>query len=210
MQSMSGLWGKKIGMTQVFSEENQVIPVTVIDVNHWFVTGLKKKDRDGYDAVQVGCLRKKYRGEKFSSDWLKSANKHFYYLREIKLDEPKEDLKLGQPMNFSSVVNKGDKIDVFGLSKGLGFAGVVKRYKFKGGPASHGSTVHRFVGSLSSCGRTGARVAKGKRLPGHKGNDRRMMANLQIVDIKPEDSIMLIKGSIPGKTGSLVFVRKRK
>ena len=209
MQSMNGLWGKKIGMTQVFSKENKVIPVTVVDVNNWVLTQVKTQGSDGYDAVQVGCLRKRYHGEQSSAEWLKQPKKYFYCRKEITIDKPIEGLVLGQPINFIDIVTIGEKIDIVGISKGLGYTGVIKRYGFKGGPASHGSTVHRFVGSLAFCGRKG-RVMKGKRLSGHKGNDNIFVAGLKVVDIKPENSVLLIKGAIPGKTGSLVFVRKRK
>jgi len=203
---LKGIWGKKIGMTQIFSENNKVVPVTVIDIDHWVVTNHKFKERDGYDAVQVGSLRKKYCGKDFSQEWLKNTKKYFSVLREITLGDASQKFEIG-PLDFSSIVSVGEAVDVFGITKGHGFQGVVKRHGFTGGRASHGPRFGRIPGSLSFM-RSEGKVIKGKKLPGHMGVDQRVMRNLEIIKIEPESNVVLVKGSVPGGSGSLVFIRK--
>lgn len=204
----SGIWGKKIGMTQVFSNDQKVVPVTAIDVSNWCVTLVKTKERNGYDAVQLGCIKKKHSDQKFSSEWLRAPKKYFVVLREVRLDEPQE-FTVGQSIDLATLLGQGDKVDVFGITVGKGFQGVVKRYNFAGGRASHGDTMGRTPGALegqTSCGR----VAKGKKMPGHMGARQRVMKNLEVVRVEPNANVVFVKGSIPGKSGSLVFVRKCK
>ena len=205
---MTGLWGKKIGMTQVFAE-NEAVPVTVIDTAHWYITGVRTVERDGYNAIQVGYVRPRYVTEAFSPDWIKDSKKYFAFIREVKLDKDPAELELeaGKPVDFNVIVKEGDKVDVFGKTKGRGFSGVVKRHGFAGPPASHGSKMGKRPGSISFM-RTQGRVPKGKKMPGQLGNDNRVIRNLEIVTIKPDDQVVLLKGSVPGKTGSLVFLRK--
>ena len=204
---ITGMWGRKIGMTQVFSQD-KVIPVTAIDVGNWFVTGVKTTDNDGYDAVQVGCVKGCCDAEKFSSEWIKKPKKNFSLVREVKLLEATPDLKVGNAIDFESVLKEGQSVDVFGKTKGKGFAGVVRRYNFSGGSASHGSKTGRKPGSIGfmcSCGR----VVKGKKMPGRMGNAIRMMKNLSVVRFDKEANVVLIKGAIPGTKGSFVFIRKQ-
>lgn len=201
-----GLWGKKIGMTQVFSEEQKVVPVTVIDISQWFITQVKTLQNDGYDALKMGRIKDKYAAQEFSQDWLKEVSKYFSDIKEVRLDEP-TDAQVGQLSDVSTILAQGDNVDVFGITKGAGFQGGVKRHGFAGGRASHGSTLGRHPGSLSFM-RSRGRVIKGKRMAGHMGTDRRMMKNLEVVKIEPEARVILVKGSVPGKSGSLVFVRK--
>lgn len=202
---MSGLWGKKIGMTQVFSN-TRVIPVTVIDTSAWYVTGVKTVERDGYNALTVGRTRKRYATKTFSEAWLKKPALYFLHRREIKLDKPLEGIVVGQPAPI--LVQKGNKVTVGGLTIGRGFQGVVKRHEFAGGPSSHGSMFHRRPGTMSFM-RSRGRVIKGKKLPGHMGQQQRVMRNIEIIDIQPEHNIVLIKGSVPGKAGTLIFLRER-
>jgi large subunit ribosomal protein L3 len=205
---LSGVWGKKIGMTQVFSEKNMVVPVTVIDLNNWYVTQIKTKELDGYDAIQVGCLRNKYTNKTFSRDWLKDAKEYFSFIKEIKLEkQPEQALEIGQTLDISSILTPGKNVNVFGITKGRGFQGVIKRHGFRGGPASHGPRFGRWPGTVSFM-RSQGRVIKGKKLPGHMGVDQRVMKNLEIVKIENEAKIALIKGSVPGSSGSLVFMQK--
>lgn len=206
---VTGLWGKKIGMTQVFSDEQKVVPVTVIDVSNWYVTQVKTKENDGYDAVKMGCIKTKYSGQEFSADWLIEPRKYFSTFKEIRLNNSASDIAVGQASDIATILTKGDAVDVFGTTKGAGFQGVVKRHGFAGGRASHGATFGRFTGSLSHM-RSRGRVIKGKKMPGHMGVDRRVMENLEVVRIESAAHVLLVKGSIPGKTGSLVFVRKRR
>lgn len=201
-----GLWGKKIGMTQVFSEEQKVVPVTVIDISQWFVTQVKTLKNDGYDALKMGRIKDKYATQEFSQDWLKEVNKYFSDIKEVRLDEA-ADVQVGQLSDVSAILAQGDNVDVFGITKGAGFQGGVKRHGFAGGRASHGSTLGRHPGSLSFM-RSRGRVIKGKKMAGHMGTERRMMKNLEVVKIEPEARVILVKGSVPGKSGSLVFVRK--
>lgn len=202
---MTGLWGRKIGMTQVFSSENKVVPVTAIDMSNWYVTQVKTSEKDGYLAVQLGCIKGKYSESEFSLDWLKKPKKYFSAFREVRLNN-KTDVVLGEPANLS-LLAQGDNVDVFGISKGAGFQGVVKRHGFSGGPASHGPTFGRFTGSLSFM-RSQGRVIKGKRMPGHMGVEKNVIKNLEVIKVEPEAKVLLVKGSVPGKTGSLVFIRK--
>ncbi|MGE0206615.1 MAG: 50S ribosomal protein L3 [Candidatus Babeliales bacterium] len=205
---LKGLWGKKIGMTQVFSKENIVVPVTVIDLDNWYVTNIKTNERDGYSAIQVGHLRKKYSDQPFSKDWLKQPKDYFVFLREIKLEkEPETPFEIGQALDITSVIEEGKNVDVFGITKGKGFQGVIKRHGFRGGPASHGPRFGRWPGSVSFM-RSQGRVIKGKKLPGHMGVANRVMKNLEIIKIENGSKIALVKGSVPGNSGSLVFMQK--
>ena len=214
---ITGLWGRKIGMTQVFSSENAVIPVTAVDISGWFVTNIRTNERDGYSAVQVGKIKDRYAKKMFDSNWLKKPKLYFSVLREIKLKVDVAELKdskesivvIGKPVDLRSVLVEGDNIDVFGMTKGCGFAGVVRRYNFAGPPKSHGHTMGKKPGSLGGACSQG-KVAKGKKLPGHMGNKKRAAKNLKVVKVESDSEIVLVKGSIPGKSGSLVFLRKEK
>lgn len=212
MNNGSGLWGKKIGMTQIFSDSQKVVPVTVIDVAHWYVTQVKTQEKDGYSAVKMGQVKSKYADQGFSQDWLKNPKKYFSTFKEIRHDEEPDQASnqvvIGQEANIALLV-QGETVDVFGITKGAGFQGVVKRHGFAGGRASHGSTFGRFTGSLSHM-RSRGRVIKGKKMPGHMGQEQRVMKNLQIVRVEPDARVVLVKGSVPGKSGSLVFMRKSR
>lgn len=200
------LLGKKIGMTQVFDEENRLIPVTVIEAGPCPVTQVKSMETDGYDAVQIG-----YRPQK-AQRLSKAALGHFKKAGVEPVAELQEFRTSGDAeLNVGDILTvekfeAGQKIDVIGTSKGRGFQGVVKRYGFDGGPASHGSMFHRRGGSYGMCQWPG-HVIKGKKMPGHMGDVRRTVQNLQIVRVVAEKNLILIKGSIPGSRGSLVTVR---
>ena len=203
-----GLWGKKVGMAQVFNED-KVVPVTVIESNNWVVTGLKTKERDGYDAVQVACLRDRYTDQDFLRSWLKKLKKHFSLIREISLKEGQSiaDFVIGKPFSSLDVLTEGEMVDVFGRTKGAGFAGVVRRHGFAGPPASHGATMGKRPGSIGSFASQG-KVMKGKKMPGHMGNRQRVMKNLEVIKVEKDKGVVLVKGSIPGKSGSFVFIQK--
>jgi len=203
---VTGFWGKKIGMTQVFVE-GKVIPVTLIDAGNWFITNIRTKDRDGYNAIQVGYLKDRYIGESFSVDWLRNLKKYFSFVREVKVEGDMPELSLGQPADAFTFFQQGDKVDVSGMTKGCGFAGVVRRHRFAGPPGSHGSNMGNKPGSLSFMRRQG-RIIKGKRMPGHMGDVWRMMRNLQVVRVEPEAGVVLVKGAVPGKAGSFLRVLK--
>ncbi|MCL4361146.1 50S ribosomal protein L3 [Candidatus Dependentiae bacterium] len=203
---VNGLWGKKIGMTQVFNE-NRVIPVTAIDINNWYVTQVKTKEKDGYSAVQIGCVKDRYVGQEFSLDWVKKPKQYFSTVREVRSsDDTPVTVTVGQPADFVSMFALGDMVDVWGVTIGRGFAGGMKRHGFSGGKASHGSKLGRAPGSLSFM-RSQGRVIKGKRMPGHMGTANKAIKNLQVVKVEP--GLVLVKGSIPGKSGSMVFIKKK-
>jgi large subunit ribosomal protein L3 len=201
-----GLWGKKIGMTQIFKNDSTVIPVTVIDTSCWVITQIKTQEHDSYNAVQVGLLRNKAQKDKFDNSWLKTTQKYFSILKEVKVENV-ADFTVGQTVDFYSQLQEGSLVDVLGTSKGHGFAGVVRRHGFGGGRATHGSKFHRAPGS-SSFMRGKGRVIKGKRFPGHMGDAQRVVKNLEIIKVDPNAEVILVKGAVPGKSGSLVFVRK--
>lgn len=201
-----GFWGKKLGMTQFFTD-NKVIPATIIDVSSWFITDIKTKERDGYCSVQVGRVRSRFEQETFSEQWLKDKKKFFLFVREIPVTQLPENLVIGAQADFYNLFAVGDTIHVTGITKGCGFAGVVRRHGYAGGRASHGSMMGDRPGSIGFIGKSG-KVIKGKTLPGHMGVDKVTMRNLQMVKILEDKRAVAVKGSIPGKAGSLVFVRK--
>ncbi|KKT24110.1 MAG: 50S ribosomal protein L3 [candidate division TM6 bacterium GW2011_GWF2_43_87] len=206
---INGLWGRKLGMTQVFSDDHQVVPVTAIDMSHWFVTQIKTKEHDGYDAVQFGLLRNRYRNETFSADWLKEAKHYFLAFKEARITDASAQFQIGQPFDIAATLAKGDIIDAFGTTIGKGFQGVVKRHGHKGGRASHGDKLGRGPGSLEGMRRSG-RVRKGRKLPGHMGAHQYAIKNLEVVIVDTTARVVFVKGSVPGKSESLVFLRKCK
>ena len=206
---VSGLWGRKIGMTQVFSKENTVVPVTAIDIAGWFVTNVRTVERDGYAAVQLGRVKKRYEGISFSADWLKNLKKYFSFVREVRVKTQDQGSLpvVGQALDITTILQEGQVVDVFGTSKGCGFAGVVRRHNFGGPPKTHGHTMGKRTGSIGSYCSVG-KVIKGKAMPGHMGAKSRMVKNLEVVRVDHDAKIVLVKGAVPGKSGSLVFVSK--
>ncbi|WP_269524717.1 50S ribosomal protein L3 [Coraliomargarita parva] len=200
------LLGKKIGMTQVFDEENRLVPVTVIEAGPCPVTQIKSAEKDGYDAVQIGFgAQKAHRMSKAALGHLAKAGVDpVSELQEFRTNGDAE-LNIGDVLTVEKF-EAGQKIDVVGTSKGRGFQGVVKRYGFAGGPASHGSMFHRRGGSYGMCQWPG-HVIKGKKMPGHMGNTQRTVQNLTVVKVIADKNLILIKGSVPGARGSLVTVR---
>jgi large subunit ribosomal protein L3 len=203
---VTGIWGRKIGMTQLFAND-KVVPVTAIDLSNWYVTNIKTAEKDGYDAIQVGIVRDRFKAEKHSKEWIKKPNRYYGFIREIPLKKATTDFVVGQHIDFSQLVTLGEMVDVRSKTIGKSFAGVVKRHRFGGPPGSHGSTMGNRPGSIGSLVKSG-HVIKGKRLPGHMGCDNRMMRNLEVVMVEPTTKTLLVKGSIPGKAGTLVFVRR--
>lgn len=205
---IQGIWGRKVGMTQVFADDNAVIPVTVVDTSGWFVTQIKTQENDGYTAIQVACLRNKYQGQPFAQEWLKNLKQYCLFIKEITISALPEGLIVGSGIDLGTILAKDDSIDATGTTKGCGFAGAVRRHGFAGGPKSHGSTFKKRPGSMGNMRATG-KVVKGKRLPGHMGDKQRTVQKLQVVQVRSEDNIVLVKGSMAGKPGSLVFLKKR-
>jgi large subunit ribosomal protein L3 len=204
---LKGIIGKKIAMTQIFSEEGKVIPVTMVEAGPCMVTQIKTVDREGYAALQLGfgeIREKKLNGPRkghFESKGLEPRR----HLAEIRMEDL-SSYQLGQEITVS-VFAKGDHVDITGRSRGKGFAGVIKRHNFAGGPSSHGSHSHRVPGAIGACA-TPARVFKGMRMPGRMGGERVTALNLEVVDLKPERNLLLIKGSVPGPDGGLLVIRE--
>jgi len=200
------LLGKKIGMTQVFDENNRLIPVTVIEAGPCPVTQVKSDEKDGYSAVQIGYRpQKEHRLSKAALGHFKKAGvEPLAELREFRV-EGEGELNVGDVLTVEKF-EAGQKIDVIGTTKGRGFQGVVKRWGFHGGPASHGSMFHRRGGSYGMCQWPG-HVIKGKKMPGHMGDKQRTVQNLTVVKVLADKNLILVKGSIPGSRGSLVTVR---
>lgn len=202
--------GKKIGTTQVFDKVGNVVPVTVVNVAHWFVTQVKTSANDGYAALQLGLLKKKFREKEFSQEWLKHKSDYFTHLKEVRIDGDTDiSYTPGQAVTMDSIaLSEGTFVDVTGTSKGLGFQGVVKRWGFGGGPDSHGSTFHRRPGASGHM-RTQGEVIKGKRFPGHLGAEQVTVKGLQVVLVDKEQGCLFIKGAIPGKKDSLVAIKEQ-
>lgn len=205
-------FGSKIGMTQFFEKNNDVVPVTVIDFSQWFVTQIKEVSKDGYAALQVGLLKKKYRQQPWSAEYLLNKKKYFSHIKEIALDESTQAdaFSLGDeilPKIFAFA--EGDSVSASSLTIGKGFQGVVKRHRFGGGPATHGSDFHRIPGAMCGLRRQG-RVIKGKRLPGHMGVRRVTIAGLRVMHVDAATNCIFIKGAVPGKKDALVQVKLQK
>ena len=205
---INGLWGKKIGMTEVFHGD-LALPVTVVDASGWYVLQIKTVEIDGYAAVKVGCLKSRYQKNGFQAEYLKKLDNYFDYVKEVKVNGSLDNLVVGNDIECAlAAFESGEAVDVVGTTKGCGFAGVVKRHNFGGGRASHGgSNTLRAPGSISFMRRQG-KIIKGKRMAGHMGVDRKTVKKLELVRVDADAKIILVKGSIPGKSGSLVFVRK--
>lgn len=203
MAKRKGLLGKKIGMTRLFTETGEVQPVTIIQLGPCYVTQVKTVATDGYNAIQIGFGHKR-RLNKPEAGHL-GSNPPVRYLREIRTDDAAE-YQVGQVLDVS-LFQPGDLVDVTGTSKGKGFAGAVKRYGFRGGPKTHGqSDRHRAVGSIGST-TTPGRVFKGLRAPGHMGNRRTTVLNLEVVKVDVERNLIAVRGAVPGPTGGLLLVR---
>ena len=202
---LQGFLGKKIGMTQIFREDGRVVPVTVIEAGPCVVTQVKTLESDGYEAVQLGFGDVKRRN-KPQAGHLKNS-KLSRYLREVSTDDTSE-FEVGQTIGVD-IFEAGEKIDVIGKSKGRGFAGVMKRWNFGGGPRTHGQSDRaRAPGSIGG-GTTPGKVYKGLKMAGHMGNRRITVKGLEIVEIDYERNLLLVKGGIPGATNSLVQIRRK-
>ena len=201
-----GIIGKKVGMTQIFDEKGNVIPVTVIEAGPCVVAQVKTVETDGYSAVQLGFgdvkEKKMNKPEKGHFAKANAANKK--HLREFKLDDA-QNLKVGDEIK-ADVFVAGDKIDVQGITKGKGFQGVIKRHGQSRGPMGHGSMYHRRPGSMGSTSTPG-RVFKGKKLPGHMGVATVTIQNLDVVRVDMDKNVILVKGSVPGNKGAILKIK---
>lgn len=205
-----GLLGKKLGMSSLFTPSGQQVPVTVLEVGPCVVTQIKTQATDGYDALQVGFLEKNAArvSKPEAGHFKKSGGTGFVFLAEVAVDDPAGH-GLGDTLTVNTAFEVGERVNVSGLSKGKGFSGVVKRWGFRGGRGSHGSMFHRAPGSIG-CSAWPSRVIKGRKLPGQFGNTRVTVKNLEIVDIRPEQNLMIVKGAVPGGSSGLIEVNKLK
>ncbi len=205
---VEGLIGKKVGMTDVFDEEGNISAVTVIKAGPCTVIQKKTKEKDGYSALQLGLIEekpKKRPTKPLSGHFVKSGVPPTRILREFRFEE-KSEVKEGDQF-FVDIFKIGDKVDVVGTSKGRGFAGVVKRWGFKGGKASHGSMFHRRPGSVGASSWP-SRVIKGRKLPGHMGDQRASARNLTVVRADREHNLLVVKGACPGANGGYLLIKK--
>ena len=201
-----GLIGRKVGMTQIFDDEGVALPVTVIEAGPCYVTQVKTSDKDGYSAVQLGFEEAK--PKRLTWGQLGHLNRNdlppLKVLREFRTSSP--DVSEGDTVNVE-IFEMGEHVDVVGVSKGRGFAGVVKRHNFRGGPVTHGQSDRlRAPGSLGA-GTTPGRVFKGKRGPGRMGNERVTSSNVRVVLVDPERNLLAVDGSVPGPKGGVVVIK---
>jgi large subunit ribosomal protein L3 len=206
-----GILGKKIGMTQMFRPDGQVVPVTLLKAGPCMVVQRKTPTTDGYDAVQLGLVEniKEQRINKPTAGHLKKAGVGgSRFLREFTLRPGDDDLKTGDQVLVDQF-KPNDKVDVIGVSKGRGFAGLVKRHHFGGGAGSHGSMFHRAPGSIGASSFP-SRVLPGMRMAGHMGSARVTVRNLEVVEVDTEDNVLVVKGAVPGPNGGYVVVRRAK
>ncbi len=206
-----GILGKKIGMTQVFRPDGQAVPVTLLKAGPCMVVQRKTPTTDGYDAVQLGLVEfvKPQRLNKPQTGHLKKAGVDgAKFLREFRMQPGDDDLKAGDKVLVDQFKPR-DKVDVIGVSKGRGFAGLVKRHHFRGGAATHGSMFHRAPGSIGASSFP-SRVLPGMRMAGHMGHERVTVRNLEVIEVDAEDNVLVVKGAVPGPNGGYVVVRRSK
>lgn len=200
-----GILGKKVGMTQMFTENGLAVPMTVIEAGPCIVVQKRTPEKDGYSAIQIGF------GEKRENLFNKPLKGHFSrsgvrplrHLRELRVEDT-GSYEVGQEIK-ADIFEQGEKVDVVGTSKGRGFAGAIKRHGFHRGPSSHGSKYHRGSGALAAKGP--AKVFKGRKLPGHLGTDRVTVQNLEVVVVDAGRNLLAVKGAIPGPKGGMVLVK---
>lgn len=201
-----GILGKKIGMTQVFTENGHLIPVTVVEVGPCYVVQKKTVATDGYNAIQIGfgALPERLANKPQKGHYQKASVKPMRWIREFRMDNV-DAYEVGQEVKAADVFTAGDAADVVGTSKGKGFQGMIKRHGASRGPMAHGSKYHRRTGSLGAKGP--ARVFKGRKLPGRMGGERVTVQNLQVVRVDADKNMLLIKGAVPGAKKGLLILK---
>jgi large subunit ribosomal protein L3 len=207
---IKGILGKKLGMSQLFNENGEIVPVTLIQTGPCYVIQKKFQDRDGYDALQLGFGEKKEARVKkpVKGHQEKAGKGFFYHLREVPCDDVSA-VEVGQEVKASEIFAKGETIKVTGVSKGKGYAGVVRRHNFGGLPASHGSLILNETGSIGTNTSPG-KVIKGKKMSGQLGNEQVTVKGLKVVDIFEDRNMIAIRGAVPGSKGQLVILRKQE
>jgi len=204
---MKGIIGRKVGMTQVYTVEGTLYPVTVVEVLPNVILQIKTKEIDGYNTVQLGYEDKKEKNvpKALMGHFKKANTSPKMFIREVD-NSSTPDLAVGNALNVD-IFQNGDIVDVTGVTKGKGFSGGIKRWGFSRGPMAHGSGYHRGVGSMATVGRTNNRIHPGKKMSGHHGNYTRTIQNLEVLKVDLEKSAILIKGAIPGANKSLVIIK---
>ncbi len=206
MPKTTGILGKKLGMTRVYSELGEATPVTVIEAGPCTVLQVKTAAKEGYNAIQVGFGAKKADriNKPLTGHFQKAGGEGFYHIREFRVENP-DDYTVGQKVSLEGLFAVGDIVDIQGKSKGHGFQGVIKRHGFGGGGAGHGSGFHRAPGSIG-CSAWPSRVVKGKKMPGRMGNETILKKNVIVIDIRDEDNVLLVKGPVPGAKNGLLKI----
>lgn len=208
MSTLNQVPGFKVGMTQVFDDARKAIPVTVIQCGQWIVTQVKTVENDGYAAIQVGSLKKRFQDAGFHAEMLKKKKQYFAVVREMRCDNA-GDMTVGAALTLDNIAfDETTMVSATGKSSGKGFQGVVKRWGFAGGAASHGAKFGRGTGSIGNMASQG-KVIKGKKLPGHQGNRTVTVQGLRIVKVDKERGVLLVKGAVPGRKNSLVHLCKQ-
>ncbi|MFO7990248.1 MAG: 50S ribosomal protein L3 [Thermodesulfobacteriota bacterium] len=208
---MNGLIGKKIGMTSSFAPDGRLVPVTVVQVGPCVVTQVKTQEKDGYKAIQLGFdeTPAEKLNKPISGHLKKATDKGYRVLKEFRSESVEEDVEPGSVVDLE-IFSIGDKVTVTGTTKGRGFQGTIKRHGFSRGPETHGNRNHRKPGSIGNSAWP-AKVIRGKRMPGHMGVDTETVKNLTVVEIKPKDNLLLLKGAVPGpKTGIIKIYKTNK
>lgn len=209
--AVQGILGIKLGMTQVFSDDGTAVPCTVLQAGPCVVVQRRTKDKDGYEAVQLGLVEfiKPQRVNKALTGHFKKAGvAPMRYVKEVRLEDSKEETKPGDRVLVDGF-KIGEYVDVTGVSKGKGFQGGVKRWHYAGGDATHGSMFHRAPGGIGASSFP-SRVWRGQHFPGHMGNEQKTSKNLRVVKIDPEENLLLVGGAVPGPAGAYIFIRKAK
>ncbi len=209
--SVNGILGIKLGMAQVFADDGTAVPCTVLQAGPCVVVQRRTKQKDGYDAVQLGLVEfiKPQRVNKPMTGHFKKANvAPLRLLREMRLDEGADDTKVGDRVLVDRF-QAGEYVDVIGVSKGRGFQGGVKRWHYRGGDSTHGSMFHRAPGSIGGSSFP-SRVWPGQHFPGHMGNDRVTVKNLRVVKVDVEENLLLVRGAVPGPKGTYILIRKAR
>lgn len=208
---VNGILGIKLGMTQVFAEDGTAVPCTVLQAGPCVVVQRRTKDKDGYDAVQLGLVEfiKPQRITKaLTGHYKKAGVAPMRYLGEMRVEDSKDETKAGDRVLVDGF-QVGELVDVTGVSKGKGFQGGVKRWHFGGGEGSHGSMFHRAPGGIGASSFP-SRVWPNQHMPGHMGNERKTSKNLRVVRIDAEENLLLVRGAVPGPAGAYIFIRKAK
>ncbi len=207
---VKGILGKKLGMSQVYNDKGEVVPVTLIQAGPCYVIQKKLVERDGYNAIQLGFDPKKEKrvNKPVKGHQDRAGAGYFYFMREVPCEDV-SSLELGQEIKVDALFAPGEKINVTGKSKGKGFAGVTRRHNFGGLPGSHGALILRETGSIGSATDPGE-VMRGKKMAGHLGDARVTVGNLEVIRVLPDENLIAIKGAVPGAKGGLVVLMKKQ